>query len=687
MLNEYLPPALREKVELLPFSIPLGSSTAAHRGARYARLDGRSPNSRAHRRQISISTFSTKSACLAGATCLLVLATVLLAVSRYLLPTLRSGQTTTDDGAPIPLGQSIWPGGREVFWWERFPKFAGYYRGWKDIVPMTEYVPEQKSMGVRIPAHTDPSHHARPVAINVPAAAGLLQCRFTYGRLNSYHGLPQSMPQALLGSMEELGIDHSRCYDRINRFSPYGLGFPKEESNLNIELRGDNEGVQKINFKSHKNVSWNDVQEDCISMNRKTLSTLPRTAFVLRTYHDFDYTPHQILTLRAIMNELSLRTSGQITVHFLIHVRDPSIPIFASETIYNQTLASSLPAEFAGMGTLWTVPQMRSVYPGPFEETINFSGSDLYEAYRSLHFPLQYWAIRHPEFDYVWQWEMDIRVTGHYGELVDKITAWADRQPDEYLWERNSQFFIPSLHQNSYRSFTDATAARAASEGLEPIPGPQLNASELLAVPSQPPATAAADVVTDLITLNPIFDPNNTRWAFHDDVTGYGPFRPPTRAALITASRFSRRLLWLMHEETYRKRHTMFPEMYPASIAYQYGLRAVYAPITIYFDRDWDPVHADEVFNNAPISEASKAQGMQEHGGGRFHGENGSIFGPGEHPFRSSTWYSNAAFAGYLWRRWLGDENGNGEVDWELGDGNGRMCLPMMVLHPVKSDV
>jgi hypothetical protein len=74
------------------------------------------------------------------------------------------------------------------------------------------------------------------------------------------------------------------------------------------------------------------------------------------------------------------------------------------------------------MGTLWSVPQMRPVYPpfpGLFE---NMSGGGIYGAYRSPHFPLQYFASKH-DHNYYWSWEMDARVTGHYYELLDRASS------------------------------------------------------------------------------------------------------------------------------------------------------------------------------------------------------------------------------------------------------------------------
>lgn len=504
--------------------------------------------------------------------------------------------------------------------------------------------------------------------------------------ISAYKGLPQGMSAPLFGSQEELGINGQVCYDRINRFAPYGLGFSQDEGGLGLTTGGDNEGLEKVAATDFRDVRWHTAQTQCFEKNADQIKS--RTAFIIRTWSTFTYSEYHILMLRAIINEVALASGGQYTVHFLIHVQDDQIPIWASKELYNQVLRDSLPEEFRGMGTLWSVAQMKLIYPPPFPESIvNFSGGDIYQAYRSLHFPLQYFASRHPQYDYFWQWEMDMRITGHYYELLHQITSWAEQQPREYAWERSANFYIPSLHDYNYENYAQSIIEETRASNGTPVSGPQIPTAHLLNIPDQdvPPHT---DEITDLITLNPLFDPTNTQWAFHDDITGYGTTRdgrPPTRAALITASRMSRRLLLLMHEETYRNQHTMFPEMYPASIALHYGLKAVYAPLPIYFDRDWPSVHANEIFNNAPLSPESKEAGM-DHGHGYFHGENGSVFGPGEHVFRGASYYSNAGFAGYLWRQWLGRENPNDDIGWESegGDGGGRMCLPMMVLHPIK---
>ena len=481
-------------------------------------------------------------------------------------------------------------------------------------------------------------------------------------QLFAYQGLPQGMTAPLMGSHEEIGLSDV-CFDRVGRFGPYGWGYPESEGGLGIGMEGDNEGIERLKKTSYRDVSWHKAQERCTE--RYAQRKIARTALVLRTWHDFIYSPHHILMLRALISELSLASRGEYTVHFLIHVRDETIPIWASDEAYNETLRASLPTEFQGMGTLWSVPQMRLVYPPPFPDSFeNMSGGNIYSVYRSLHFALQHFASKH-EYDYYWNWEMDMRLTGHSYELLDRVSRWADGQSRSFLWERSDRFYIPELYNNSYAAFSESVARNTKAR---PISGPQL--SNLLPIPE---FSLYNPYTTDLITFSPIFDPNNTAWIFNSDVTGYNTSlpKPPRRASLITVARLSRRLLHLMHEETFRFHHTMFPEMYPASIALHYGLKAVYAPVPIYFDRLWPVEELQKTFNPGPEGSS---------GGSKL-----TVFGPGEHVFRGTSCYSNAHFAGALWRRWLGQnpEFGEGGPEEEL-QGSGRMCLRSMVLHPVK---
>ena len=72
--------------------------------------------------------------------------------------------------------------------------------------------------------------------------------------------------------------------------------------------------------------------------------------------------------------------------------------------------------------------------------------------------------------------------------------------------------------------------------------------------------------------------------------------------------------------------------------------------------------------------------------GGSSGGSRRSVFGGREHNFKGTTWFYDAGFAPNLWRRWLGQKvDGDGGEREEVAEmGEGRMCLPGVLLHPVK---
>ena len=161
---------------------------------------------------------------------------------------------------------------------------------------------------------------------------------------------------------------------------------------------------------------------------------------------------------------------------------------------------------------------------------------------------------------------------------------------------------------------------------------------------------------------------------------------PPRRASIITTSRMSRRLLMTMHRMTAYKKQFAFPEMWPATVALQHGYKAVYAPHPMYVDRRWPVDFMAQTYNGGHDGTA---------GGSRT-----SIYGEREHNMHGLSWFYNSGFAPNLYRRWLGLKvNNDGGDEFErtedqskqggsgpssMPGGEGRMCLPPMLLHPVK---
>lgn len=395
--------------------------------------------------------------------------------------------------------------------------------------------------------------------------------------------------------------------------------------------------------------------------------------------------------LRALVNELSLGSGGEYDIHLLVHVKNDKLEFWNDEALYEELRNSSVPAEFRGLVTLWSEKQMETVYPGPFKmQKSNRDRKSIHGVWRSSHFPVQWFATQHPEYDYVWNWEMDMRYTGHHYELFDRLGSWTRQQPRKGMWERNAKFYVPYIH-GSYDEFSalvqKETAAYNRTAVWGPVKFPEASdgsklrpANEVLPprelLRSDQPSAANDDwgvgEDADLITLNPMFDPTKTNWYFAEDVTGYDTHYPipPIRVSVVAAIRMSRRLLTLMDQETKELHHTMWTETWAPSLALHYGLKAVFAPHPVYFNHEWPMRTLERVFNGAKW--------------GGTGGNASSVFGYHEHNFLGSTWYHSAKFSGELWRRWLGySENGEGGVKEEQ-EGGGRICVRPVLLHAIK---
>ncbi|EPS25840.1 hypothetical protein PDE_00776 [Penicillium oxalicum 114-2] len=571
-------------------------------------------------------------------------------------------------------------------------------------------------------------------------------------KLQSFPGVPKGFPDPVMGSNTMLGIRDDMCFDRFGRLGPYGMGYGVKKGGSGAGLDGHRDGIEPI-WKDvppvdYRQVNWSSAQQRCIAANRHRFKALPeprlnrfvampvgipkveiptpqddskaepklgsdrlsRTAVVIRTWHDFKYTTEDILYLRSVISELALQSGGEYTVHFLIHVKSNDLQIWADDETYERVLNEALPEEFRGMGTLWSEAQMSLIYPA-LEETFA-RGLPVHGVYRSTFMPMQWFAYQHPEYDYFWNWEMDVRNTGHWYHFFDKVVNWAKEQPRKGLWERNARFYVPSVHESweDFRQMVrvqteigtnspnnlwspykpgpdgpngDKNAPSLHQQGDKPIWGPERpDEPDIFEVEGEgiPPTTIEKDRYTwgvgedaDLIVFNPLYDPEGTTWLLRDDYSGYRRENgqgPPRRTAIITASRLSRKLLITMHRETSLRRHTMFSEMWPATTALHHGFKAVYVPHAVYIDRRWPTRYLESVFN-AGRNGAS--------GGART-----SVFGDREHNFRGTTWFYSAGFSPNLWRRWLGlrvDDFGGEQ--YELA-GEGRFCLPPMLLHPVK---
>jgi hypothetical protein len=365
----------------------------------------------------------------------------------------------------------------------------------------------------------------------------------------------------------------------------------------------------------------------------------PRTAVIIRTPSHLNFTENDKQNIRAMVSELSLRSGGEYEIFLLVEWKDETLPIFSDKTLYRKAVAKSVPKEFASMTVLWNNAKMRELYPLIPREVNN--------VHQSQWLSVQYFAQEHPGFEFYWNWEFDTRYTGHYYNLLEKLPRFAKAQPRRGLWERNERYYIPSYH-GRYSKFVKMVEKSTENNTVWGAP----HVVNVNYIGAAPPVNDPKDDKyvwgvgedADYITLSPIFNPVNTSWPGKNDVWGYdGPEQTPRRATIGTQSRCSKKLLDTMHDENKKGNH-ISSEMTPQTVSLLHGLKAVYAPIPMYFDRSWPGESLQRYFNPGPEGQSGSTE------------ESPFSWGR-EVRFQGSTWYYRATSPQRLYNNWLGWED------------------------------
>lgn len=533
--------------------------------------------------------------------------------------------------------------------------------------------------------------------------------------IQTFRGTPHDFPPVAFGSFEALGIDGNLCFERETRLGPYG--YPQSNRPQKTPVAWDK-------------VNWGQLQEKCVLKNkaRFDLTKKPnpflkgvygaeeltqvndelrrsaadttnegsklarrdvfrgqlrqatldsgvavkeeRTALLIRTYTGKTYSENDKQILRSLVTELSLRTGGQYQVFLLVHVKDPALSIWDDEETYRYVLRENVPPEFAAMTILWNDQAVRSTYPKLDPEKVA-------NVHIAQWLSVQKFAQEYPEFDYIWNWELDSRLTGHHYDYLEKLVAFAKKQPRRGLWERGERYYMPSIHgdyDTTFRKEVERVSGKDTVWGPPKLPfinpiGPK----PPVAKPEDDNYEWGVGEEADVITLAPMFIPAGSGWINWDYVWGFNDSEHksaelPQRTTIITQSRISKRLLDIMHVENLRGNH-VYSESTTQTLALLHGLKAVYAPMPIWFDRAWPAASLARWFNGGP------------------HGDSGG-FGSAmawghEGRFSGSTWYYRANPPQRLYLNWMGWEDTSiGGPAWEAE--HGRPCLPPMLLHPIK---
>jgi Protein of unknown function (DUF3405) len=299
---------------------------------------------------------------------------------------------------------------------------------------------------------------------------------------------PKNHPIPAVGSIDLFDLD--KCTTYADRYRPYEnealemnylQGYP---SSLELASRpfweeADEMKAELIDFNIKAEAKggyhdWEKVIEQC-----RGQSAMAKQALVLRAYENYTWGLDDIRNVRAFIVELALNPEpkNRYDVHLLVEVHTRNSSYVMSEKERLAILQRSIPREFWSLTTLWSEEELTWLYPDLPGKFLNHMIPT--SSYRSCFMPVQVFSKNHPQYDFIWNWEMDTRSTQEYGEAFDKIAQYANQAPIDQLLEKQTRWHIPA--SSKFGDHIEANEGEA-----------------------------------DLITLNPFFNANNSGyyWAY-----------------------------------------------------------------------------------------------------------------------------------------------------------------------------
>ena len=511
-------------------------------------------------------------------------------------------------------------------------------------------------------------------------------------------------PRPLIGSYEALGMDRAYCLSATDRWSPYE--YEKQES------------MKGVNY------SWGALQDKCLAQNqarfqskaekdqpirarypeRRNTTRLTkrsfmgksssgkktdgdRTAIIVRMYGGMEFTPEIVRSLRALISETALYSGGRYSVFILMEIKDSMRPVLHYESEHQAAVNEFVPAEFRDITILWNMHLIRAWYPVLQEATAD-KVKDMYTA------SLQMFSMHAPQFEYLWNIEIDTRWTGHWFDLFANAEAWAARQPRKLQWERAAKHYIPWYH-GSLENYTNAIATENPGGGVwGAVEDPTLPYTIEPFGPAPPTARAIDDDSSwgvgeqpDLIALSRVSDYNDVPF-FPGAELGFTEHRQQRVLQVQPVERMSKRLLAATHDMMERGLADMMESFNPTATLL-HGLKIVRVPLPQFWggmsddpttNEDGEPLDQDAQYDAEPDG-APIASGLED------AAEANRVFNSGAKQgiyegVEFSTLYYNMGF-------WGGLTDGRQYSTriyerWTKKNQRGRLCLPGLLLHPVK---
>lgn len=88
-----------------------------------------------------------------------------------------------------------------------------------------------------------------------------------------------------------------------------------------------------------------------------------KTAIVLRTWDNYEYTENRSAWLRALIAETSLQRDDKYRVFFLVNIKDANLRLEEDASVYDEMMRKCVPSEFRDMALLFNERTLKAWYP------------------------------------------------------------------------------------------------------------------------------------------------------------------------------------------------------------------------------------------------------------------------------------------------------------------------------------
>jgi hypothetical protein len=289
--------------------------------------------------------------------------------------------------------------------------------------------------------------------------------------------------------------------------------------------------------------------------------------------------------------------------------------------------------------------------------------------------PMQLLALHYPEFDHFWQLEMDMRFLGDAGKFLDRLSTTARNEPRKQALERSS-FWHMIAETGDYGEFF--RAVDKSNGGGSHAWGP-MRVREILPIGPEPPVEDPRNETfkwgvgeeADALTTSYCMDANKpNKWIFKNWIDGFkSGVTTPRFYCPPAIMRGSRSLFLAIHQAQLEYGIRVPSEATLPSFALWHGLKLSFPQHPVYHrDRD-DIENRRGWWRGGPRASAT--------GLGPDNSDHPRGFG--------LTFWWESDWAKHVFYDWIGQKlDDKVPRPWILGDWDGKLWAPNIMLHPVK---